>query len=270
MMKNILIAFGLLLFVFANLVLWFQLGGEQNELIENTIYLTATVISVLAIIFAVRTYGISSQHGKAFLFIALGYASWLVGESIWILYDYVLHISPFPSPADFFYLIAYPLIGWGLVKEIKLADIKFAKVHKLLLTLTGISTIVFILAVTYFEVVLAYDPAGSLIDNLALSYGFADLILVIPALLVMVLAWEYKGGKIFIPWIFIFLGITSALIADTLYAVWLDPYLENVYPYESLDILWIAGYLLVALGFLNVSFLIKGIQKRLRPPAIKD
>ena len=265
-MKNTLIALGILLFALANLVFWGQIGGSANELFENTIYLTSVVLSVLAGIFAVRTYGFSSQHGKAFLLITLGYASWLIGESIWVFYDFVLHISPFPSPADFFYVAAYPLIAWGLIKEIKLAEIKFENINKGVLAGVGLLSLIFIVAVTYFELILAYDPMGTFIDNLALIYGFGNLILIIPAILLLVMAWEYKGGKIFMPWIFIFLGLTLTLTADTLYAVFLDPYLENTYPYESMDLLWIAGYLLVALGFLNISFLIRGIHKRLQHP----
>ena len=266
MVKNIFIIAGIFIFIIANLVYWGQLGGAQYSLLKDFIYLLPVILAVLAGIFVVRSYGVKSQHGQAFLFFTLGLAFWLIGESLWVFYNLFLQIDPYPSLADFFYLAAYPLIVWGLIKEIRITGIKIGKLNKLTLALFGITSLIIISIVTYIEIFLAFDPSGSLIDNLVLLYGFADLILAIPVLLVLILAFEYKGGRIFIPWIFIFIGLLLYLFADIHYAVFLDQYLGSVYPYESIDLLWIAAYLLIALGLLQIGYIIRGIQKKLQSP----
>ena len=264
MKKNIFIALGIFIFVVANLVYWWQLGGAQYNLLKNLIYLIPVILALLAGIFVVRSYGVKSRHGNAFLLITLGFTFWLIGESLWVFYSLFLQIDPYPSPADFFYLAAYPLIAWGLIKEIRITGINLKKLSKPTLAFFGFASLIAIGMVTYIEIFLAFNPSGSLVDNLVLLYGFADLIIAIPILLVLILAFEYKGGKIFIPWILIFIGLNLYLFADILYAVFLNQYLGAVYPYESIDLLWIAAYLLMALGLMQIGLIIRDIQKRLK------
>ena len=38
----------------------------------------------------------------AWTFMAAGLAAWAVGDLIWLVTENVLHVSPFPSPADLF------------------------------------------------------------------------------------------------------------------------------------------------------------------------
>jgi diguanylate cyclase (GGDEF)-like protein len=45
---------------------------------------------------------------------AAGQAVWVLGDALYSVYDKVLHVAPFPSPADVLYLASYPLILAGL------------------------------------------------------------------------------------------------------------------------------------------------------------
>ncbi|MCH8957609.1 hypothetical protein IIA28_20200 [candidate division KSB1 bacterium] len=56
---------------------------------------------------------------KSFVFYTLGLASWFIAEQIWIAYDYFLEGDPFPSEADFFYIIAYPFMAAFLFYSLK-------------------------------------------------------------------------------------------------------------------------------------------------------
>lgn len=263
-MKNklLLLLIGYLLVI--NAVWWFQLGGEMNEEFENVLYLTAVIATFVSGLYAVSAYGFKSKHGRALGLITAGFGFWLLGEITWVIYDYILHIDPYPSLADFFFIAGYPLIVWGIVKELKLASLQLGKIHQgVAWGIVALGLIIFGL-VSYFEIVLAYDSSLTLIENFAVVYGFADLILLIPALLVLALAWEYKGGKIFTPWIYIFIGLLLYLAADTLYAVFLTPYLDDVYPFESIDIFWISAYSLAALGLANMGLLIRRVNKQIQ------
>ena len=46
--------------------------------------------------------------------LALGSVLYLVGDGLWVLYDNVLHITPYPSWADAAYLSRYAPIVLGL------------------------------------------------------------------------------------------------------------------------------------------------------------
>lgn len=263
MNNKLYIIFGFV-FIVVNLIWWLQLGGSSNELLENVVYLVSASLAFAASFYAIKNYGFKSLHGKALLFISAGYGCWLIGEIIWVFYELVLLIDPYPSPADLFYVAAYPLIGWGIIKELKLASINLKKTPIGILAGIAILGFVFLILVSYFEIMLAYDSSVSLIENFAILYGFGDLMLLIPSLLVLVMAWEFKGGKIFIPWIFIFLGLLCSLAADTLYAVFLEPYINGIYPYDNIDVLYVAGYLFASMGFLSMGLLIRRVQLKLK------
>ncbi|HEY4332356.1 MAG TPA: GGDEF domain-containing protein [Ilumatobacteraceae bacterium] len=49
----------------------------------------------------------------------IGWFSFSIGDFLFSLYDHVLHIAPFPSPADVFYLAGYPFIAAGLASLVR-------------------------------------------------------------------------------------------------------------------------------------------------------
>jgi diguanylate cyclase (GGDEF)-like protein len=50
---------------------------------------------------------------------AAGQAVWVLGDVIYEYYQYVLEAEPYPSPADIFYLAAYPLLVLGLLELLR-------------------------------------------------------------------------------------------------------------------------------------------------------
>ncbi len=53
--------------------------------------------------------------------VAAGVAVWASADVLWALYTWVLHVSPFPSPADLLYLISYVLIACGFGSFVRAA-----------------------------------------------------------------------------------------------------------------------------------------------------
>ncbi|WP_146149523.1 GGDEF domain-containing protein [Kineococcus rhizosphaerae] len=51
----------------------------------------------------------------AWWLLAAGVLAWVLGDITYNVLDHVLHVSPFPSVADVFYLAAYPLLAAGLL-----------------------------------------------------------------------------------------------------------------------------------------------------------
>jgi hypothetical protein len=241
----------------------FDIGGPFNQLIASTFYLLAPLVAIILGIKTVKIYGFKNQHGQAILFISLGILSWFVGEIIWELFDKVLGIDPFPSIADIFYLLGYPLLLSGLIKEVKQTKLKL-KDQKTLLFFTSFIALLLVTIVGYFGVYYAFDPELSLIENLvSVSYGVGDMILIIASLFVVKLAFDYQGGKLFKSWIFIFIGLMTTLAADILFAIYLTPYEEGLKPFIYLDLVWILSYLLLAYGFFSIYQSLSIFTKRI-------
>jgi diguanylate cyclase (GGDEF)-like protein len=50
---------------------------------------------------------------RAWWLVAAGIATWASADLLWAVYTWILHISPFPSPADVLYLLSYVFIACG-------------------------------------------------------------------------------------------------------------------------------------------------------------
>lgn len=56
---------------------------------------------------------------RVWVALAAGQVMYLAGDVLWVIYESVLHISPYPSVADAFYLSRYALLTLGLMSLIR-------------------------------------------------------------------------------------------------------------------------------------------------------
>ena len=84
-------------------------GGVAASLAYNAIGL----VSGVAILVAVRLH--RPQRPRMWYWFAAGQITWVAGDVIFEYYQYVLHVEPYPSLADVFYLGAYPMLVVGLL-----------------------------------------------------------------------------------------------------------------------------------------------------------
>ncbi|MBM3256602.1 MAG: hypothetical protein FJZ04_04015 [Candidatus Moranbacteria bacterium] len=254
-------------FLFATLFLFFvaagtgYLLGDFESLAAYFWTFLPPLIAAFCGTYAVKTYNLNNPHAKAIAILSLGVFFWFIGEFIWFIFEYFLDKDPFPSIADFFYLIAYPILLIGLFVELKTNkvswDLKKALVGALF-------AVVFSVLVFYFGIYLAFDPEETLINNLvAIAYGLGDLILIIFTLNILTIVLGYKKGKLCLPWICILAGFFALLAADILFAVYRKEYEEFLVPYRLLDLGWTAGFLLIAYGFYNIGFEVKKAAAKL-------
>lgn len=252
---------GLLLAItFTTLALYiFEEDIFANVLVQ-IIFLVSPLIASICGIFLLRSYGLKSSHGKSFLLITLALGSWFFGDILWAIYTVILEIEPFPSYIDIFYLIGYPLFFIGFLKEVMSGKIKWT-LKKVVLPF--IVSIILIALTSYFIIYLALDPEASLLANIVSTlYGLGDVVISIIVLLLIVIAYEYKKGKMFFPWVIILVATLFLVVADILFAIFTTPYVEGVRIYQFIDLLWIGNYLLFAYGFFLIGFSIREIQNR--------
>jgi signal transduction histidine kinase len=104
------VAFGLLMCLVHVLI------PVSHDVARSAIYSVTAAAAVAAAVVGVRRYRPAAP--VAWLLIAGGFATWLVGDVIWTIY-LLQDKNPFPSPADFFYLAGYPVIAAGLVVAVR-------------------------------------------------------------------------------------------------------------------------------------------------------
>jgi diguanylate cyclase (GGDEF)-like protein len=84
-------------------------GSETSSWFYNAIGLVSAVVMV------VGAWRQPRAARRIWLMFAAGTATWSTGDMIYTYYQFVLNRSPFPSPADGFYLAAYGLLIPGLL-----------------------------------------------------------------------------------------------------------------------------------------------------------
>jgi hypothetical protein len=192
-------------------------------------------------------------------------SGWFIGEVIWNYYELILHIKPFPSFADVFYLLAYPLIFFGLLNEVSIGAIHWKKINRAIFFLFTIASLCLAVLVFYFGVYVAYDVKESLLANIiAMGYGVGDLVLIVTNMFVLILVWEFRGGSLSRTWIVIFVSLLCMLLADILFALYPDQYQAQLWIYKnSLDSLWMLSYLLFAYALANFGLSILDAKKKI-------
>jgi hypothetical protein len=242
--------------IFASAVYWLGIGGIHTVIVRNTIYLSIPLIAVISGIFSLCVYGFKGSRAKTLVLLTSGMGCWFLGEVFFYSYEFILHTNPFPSIADIFYILAYPLMFFALINEIQQSKIAWKKISPLTLFLYALVALTFAWIVFYFGVYLSYDPHEVLFTNLiAISYGIGDLLLIIVDLFMLILAWEFRKGSFSSLWVLLFFSFIFMLVGDILFAQFNDPYKNEVWFYKSLlDTVWITSYTFFASGLFNFGF----------------
>jgi len=265
--KKIALAILLVLYILLLVVFYLPVGvtnidEDTQAYWQSTLFNIAPIFSVVAGFYAFKKYGITSIHGKTILLITIGILFWLLGELTWYIFDLYLGIDPFPSTADIFYLVAYPIILIGIVNELRLGKILWTtkKIIFNAIVLLLLFTITY-----YYGIYMAYDLEATLTENVvAISYGVGDLVLVIGSIMLLNLSIEFSGGLFSKAWVVFVIGMLLTWAADVLFAIYYEPYIARDWLTLQMDQLWILGYL-----FFSYSFLIMGsVIDRLKEVAV--
>ncbi len=93
----------------------FRWPDWHPELVSDLSFVPVSVWAVLAAWGASRRCGDQPRLRSGWRLLALAFGSYLVGDLVWMLYT-LLGDPPYPSVADGFYLLFYPLTLWGLLR----------------------------------------------------------------------------------------------------------------------------------------------------------
>jgi diguanylate cyclase (GGDEF)-like protein len=91
--------------------------GIPEGVPRDIVYVAVGLSSVAAIVVGVRRN--RPARRAAWYWMAAGQLCWVAGDALYSWYQDVQLVSPFPSPADALYLVAYPLLAVGFVHLIR-------------------------------------------------------------------------------------------------------------------------------------------------------
>ena len=163
---------------------------------------------------------LKSAMGKGIFFFSLGLITWGMGEMIWSVYNFILHVEvPYPSLADASFILSWPLWTAGVFFLSFATGARFGlkKLGGKLLLIT--IPLVITLISYYLLVVVARQGSfelggGPLKIFFDLAYPIWDVLILTMAFLVYGLSFHYLGGRYKYPVLITLLGFVVNYFAD--------------------------------------------------------
>src|SRR5689334_21068762 len=119
MNKRTILIIILALVVFGSVSVSWLHPAYDNAVIRQGVFLLAPFLAMIGAFFAFIKYGTKNTRAVSLLFLTTGITYWFIGEVLFDYYDSILHVSPFPSIADIFYVFGYPFFFAGLLNEVR-------------------------------------------------------------------------------------------------------------------------------------------------------
>ncbi|WP_321422132.1 histidine kinase dimerization/phosphoacceptor domain -containing protein [uncultured Methanobacterium sp.] len=214
--------------------------------------LASPIIELLVIVSLLYAAQQSKKQEKtmqiAWMLMAVALISYTLGDITWALLELVFHENPFPSVADIFYLLFYPLFAIGIYF---LPRDKFNYTEKVKIILEigiVILTVGLIFWVFLIEPNLSNNE-GFYSSMIAITYIIGDFVLFFA---LMKILYSHFKKEYYDVMILLGLGVISLILSDCIYSY---QTLQGTYISGGLlDVGWIIGLLLVGLAsFLHAS-----------------
>jgi diguanylate cyclase (GGDEF)-like protein/PAS domain S-box-containing protein len=220
-------------------------GPDVKQAISNT-GLAFVALTAAAACGWVARRG-DARERRVWGFVGLGCLSWGLGQTVWTIYESVLHTGPFPSPADIGYTGLLPLFCVGLL-GLASAPRGLGSVRALLDGVMIAGSVLVISWITVLGNVVASGDGSLLSQAVSIYYPLGDVVLVTMVLYV-VLRLRQQGRRV--PWSLrlVAVGIAGFAFADSGFA-----YLTLIDKYHSgsvIDLGWFAGFALIGLAALR-------------------
>jgi hypothetical protein len=216
-----------------HIIINYGVGEVDADTIASIFSITnPLIVTVIGFFIAIR-YRKSLVFGKSYMFLAIGYLGIFLGEVTYAIYDIVYNIEPYPSIADIFFFIQYPLITAHLILNIKFFSPKISNRVKLWVAIMPISILILYGALSETEITefdFYYGAIFVYFSALTLSFAVVGAVI-------------FKEGVIGKAWFLLVIGILFNTMGDTWY--------YNLELFDAYDLLhpvnmfWYAGYWLV-------------------------
>ncbi len=210
-------------------------------LINDFLLTSSAIVAFLCLLYAAKN--MEGRSKRAWLMLAAAMLFQSIAEGTWALIEVILQEDPFPSAADFFYLMFYPLFAAGIFL---LPNAPLSPRERLGVILD--SAIVIISAALVFWIFF-FAPIVSSLNTItleltiSLAYSLMDIVLFVA--LVRLLLGKLDAPTI-TPALFLAAGMAAVLVADALFCIQIEKgtYISG----GHLDTIWILCNLFIALA----------------------
>jgi len=216
-----------------------SIGKETADLFTNLIFIPVPASVVILSGILTKRNGLTGSHGKAWLIFTIFAVLWFIAEQVWLVNELIYKEKPFPSSADFFYLLGYPF--YFMFAFLYLRPFRNA-ISKKMMAITSLIAIAILIPNLYMTFDNNSDESEFAII-LGAIYPIADAIVLIPAMIGVTLFFR---GKVNFLWSLLLIGMILEVIADTGFQyISLD---GSYYTGHPVDILFLWSYLLLSFG----------------------
>lgn len=197
-----------------------------------------------------RRYSGALVYSKAYVMLGIAFVLMFFAEFTYFIYEQILDLDPYPSIADVFFFMFYPLIIAYLIINLKFFAPKISKSG--LALIIGMPIIVTLTYVYFiFSPYVADDVLSVGLFEIIEDYGSFDfyygILFIAAASVTLGLAIHtakiFRGGLIGTAWLILVFGIILNLVGDTWYY-----YSEVTTGYslsDPVNLCWYAAYLLI-------------------------
>ena len=211
------------------------------------------IIPISVSIFAFATskrYSGALVYSKAYVMLGVAFLFMFFAELTYVLYEQVLDLDPYPSIADVFFFVFYPLIIAYLIINLKFFAPKISKSGLALIIgmpIIATLTYVYFIIAPYADDTALTGGLFEIIEDFGSFDFYYGIIFIAAASITLGLAIHtakiFRGGLIGTAWLILVLGIILNLIGDTWYY-----YSEVTTGYSLTDpvnLCWYSAYLLI-------------------------
>ena len=217
---------------------YFALG----EGLATVFYLAMSTLALLAVPVGLRIF--RPRDSAPWLVLAAAQASFLIADAIWYGYNYLdPNGVPFPSIADAFYLLGYPLLAAGLLMFIRARQPRYRLTAAIDAVLIGLAAVLVLWLLVIDGVIHAETiPLAERLVTIAYPVGDA---LVMAAAAYLLLTGRNGRRSLYL----LVASLGAMLIGDVIETVL---GVTNAYPAPS-DAFWFVSYALFGLAALDPS-----------------
>ena len=187
----------------------------------------------------------SEYYGKrvqiAWMFITLAFSFYTIGDILYAILELGIHQRPFPSVADVFYLIFYPLFAVGIYYLTRFSFTLIEKL-KIFIDMGIISFTVGLIFWIFLIIPTLISQQNSFSHIISVIYIIGDFLLFF-----VLLRWIYSEfDEYYVPILFLSMGILFMIVTDSIYAF---QTLQGTYLSGGfLDTGWIISFVFVGLA----------------------
>lgn len=239
-----------------------KIGGEQFlQYFSDGLPVICSFIAGLCLLSALKQFRQFDYTRTFWLLYLIGIGMYFIAESTYGILEIVFRVdmnNNFPTIADFFWCGAYiPLFVGLLMMILGYWRSGFPMGNRRVLIflsagILGISILVFFLILVP---IIKDDESTFLAKFFYFFYPAADVLIVIPVILLAYITSLFGKGTVSKPWRYLAIGFISFSLADLLYSYlsWKDMYGNG----NLIDLAWNFGYMAIAIAGLKQTELMK-------------